>query len=53
LISRFGWYPLYLPIVLLIYWLGIKGYFISYRPAPASNPENRRTTDHFYINVKR
>jgi AraC-like DNA-binding protein len=30
LINRFDWYPLYLPIVLLIYWLGIKGYFISY-----------------------
>lgn len=36
LIDRFGWYPLYLPIVLLIYWLGMKGYFISYRPLPAA-----------------
>ena len=33
LIDRFDWYPLYLPIVLLIYWLGVKGYFISYRPS--------------------
>jgi AraC-like DNA-binding protein len=33
LIDRFDWYPLYLPIVALIYWLGVKGYFISYRPA--------------------
>jgi AraC-like DNA-binding protein len=31
LIDRFDWYPLYLPIVLMIYWLGVKGYFISYR----------------------
>jgi AraC-like DNA-binding protein len=33
LLARFDWYPLYLPIVGLIYWLGVKGYFISYRPA--------------------
>jgi len=32
LIARLDWYPLYLPIVGLIYWLGVKGYFISYRP---------------------
>jgi AraC-like DNA-binding protein len=40
LINRFDWYPLYLPIVLLIYWLGIKGYFISYRanPVPGAAP---------------
>jgi AraC-like DNA-binding protein len=40
LINRFDWYPLYLPIVLLIYWLGIKGYFISYRanPVPGTAP---------------
>ncbi|HVU96536.1 MAG TPA: helix-turn-helix transcriptional regulator [Puia sp.] len=35
LLDRFDWYPLYLPIVVLIYWLGVKGYFISYRPTPA------------------
>lgn len=35
LIDRFDWYPLYLPIVGLIYWLGVKGYFISYRPVTA------------------
>jgi len=37
LLDRFDWYPLYLPIVVLIYWLGVRGYFISYRPAPARN----------------
>lgn len=36
LIDRFDWFPLYLPIVGLIYWLGVKGYFISYRQAPAT-----------------
>ena len=33
LLDRFDWYPLYLPIVGLIYWLGVKGYFISHRAA--------------------
>jgi AraC-like DNA-binding protein/uncharacterized membrane protein YgcG len=31
LINRFDWYPLYLPMVAIIYYLGVKGYFISYR----------------------
>lgn len=26
LIDRLGWYPLYIPLVVLSYWLGIKGY---------------------------
>lgn len=26
LLDSFGWYPLYIPIALLIYWLGFKGY---------------------------
>jgi AraC-like DNA-binding protein len=37
LISRFDWYPLYIPLVAIIYFLGAKGYFISVRrrrPAP-------------------
>jgi AraC-like DNA-binding protein len=31
LISRFDWYPLYIPLVAIIYFLGAKGYFISAR----------------------
>ena len=31
LIDRFDWYPLYIPLVVIIYYLGVKGYFISYR----------------------
>ncbi|HEV2478234.1 MAG TPA: helix-turn-helix transcriptional regulator [Puia sp.] len=34
LIDRFDWYPLYLPLVAIIYYLGVKGYFISYRREP-------------------
>lgn len=28
-IDMVGWYPVYIPLALLIYWLGIKGYFMS------------------------
>jgi AraC-like DNA-binding protein len=28
-IDAVGWYPVYIPLALLIYWLGIKGYFLS------------------------
>jgi len=31
LIDKFDWYPLYIPLVVMIYYLGVKGYFISYR----------------------
>ncbi len=43
LLDRFGWYPIYIPIALLIYWLGFKGYLhtrtntiTSQTPKPAS-----------------
>jgi AraC-like DNA-binding protein len=43
LIDRFDWYPLYIPMVAIIYFLGVKGYFISYRsqrqmPVPDKKP---------------
>lgn len=31
LIARVDWYPLYVPLVAIIYYLGAKGYFITYR----------------------
>ncbi len=31
LIATFDWYPLYIPLVVVIYYLGVKGYFISSR----------------------
>ncbi len=27
MLDRVGWYPIYIPIAILIYWLGLKGYF--------------------------
>jgi AraC-like DNA-binding protein len=29
LLDRFGWYPIYIPIAILIYWLGFKGYLYT------------------------
>ena len=38
LIDTFDWYPVYLPLVFMIYWLGVKGYFISYQGMPEKRP---------------
>ncbi|WP_338874563.1 helix-turn-helix domain-containing protein [Spirosoma sp. SC4-14] len=38
LLDRFGWYPIYIPIAILIYWLGFKGYL--YTRSEAVNPAN-------------
>jgi AraC-like DNA-binding protein len=43
LISRFDWYPLYIPLVAIIYFLGAKGYFIGVRqPRALSNATERK-----------
>ena len=44
LLAIFNWYPLYLPMVFLIYWLGING-LIDYKKAIAPLPEGEGTTD--------
>ncbi|MCF3110797.1 helix-turn-helix domain-containing protein [Niabella sp. CC-SYL272] len=31
MLDNLDWYPLYIPITLLIYWLGIKGYLVSWQ----------------------
>ncbi|HEY9261617.1 helix-turn-helix domain-containing protein, partial [Chitinophaga sp.] len=31
MLDNFDWYPIYVPITVLIYWLGIKGYRISWQ----------------------
>jgi AraC-like DNA-binding protein len=31
MLDTFKWYPVYIPLAILIYWLGIKGYLISYQ----------------------
>jgi AraC-like DNA-binding protein len=32
LLDAFGWYPLYIPIAVMIYWLGLGGYFHARHP---------------------
>jgi AraC-like DNA-binding protein len=34
LLDTLDWYPIYLPVVFMIYWLGVKGYFISHQGVP-------------------
>jgi AraC-like DNA-binding protein len=29
LLDKFGWYPIYIPLAIMIYWLGLKGYLHS------------------------
>ncbi|GAB3261471.1 hypothetical protein GCM10027347_26520 [Larkinella harenae] len=38
LLDAFGWYPLYIPIAIMIYWIGLGGYFHS-RSAVVPEPE--------------
>jgi len=35
LLNSVDWYPVYLPLTVLVYWLGIKGYIMSMREYPA------------------
>jgi AraC-like DNA-binding protein len=48
LLNAVDWYPIYLPLVAIIYWLGIKGYIISYETtlsAKKANGINSTLTD--------
>jgi len=31
LLKSVGWYPIYIPLIILVYWLGINGFIISFR----------------------
>lgn len=42
LLDTFGWYPVYIPIAILIYWLGLKGYLYA-RNSPV-NVVNRKVS---------
>ncbi len=35
MLDTFNWYPIYIPMAVLIYWLGIKGYLISQQAVTA------------------
>jgi AraC-like DNA-binding protein len=31
MLNTFDWYPIYVPLAIMIYWLGIKGFIVSYQ----------------------
>ncbi|WP_299685728.1 helix-turn-helix transcriptional regulator [uncultured Dokdonia sp.] len=37
LLSYVGWYPVYIPLVILVYWLGVNGYIIGYKAITKSS----------------
>lgn len=41
LLASVGWYPIYLPLIILIYWLGINGYIIGFKTFKKSSKEIR------------
>jgi AraC-like DNA-binding protein len=44
MLRTFDWYPLYIPMAVLIYWLGIKGYLISQQQIFAGKGNSGNTT---------
>jgi AraC-like DNA-binding protein len=44
MLNTFDWYPLYIPMAILVYWLGIKGYLISQQQIPADKKINGNNT---------
>ena len=45
LIDWGNWYPLYIPLSILIYWLGIKGYMMSVKFAHQQKKKNGKATE--------
>ncbi len=45
LVDTFDWYPIYIPMAAIIYWLGIKGYMAAQMPqTPATTAKAQPTT---------
>jgi len=43
LMDLFDWYPVYIPMAILIYWLGFKGYLTAYHQTVSENTKNRKS----------
>lgn len=41
----FGWYPIYIPIAIMIYWLGLKGYLQARNPVPVTRKASNTLTE--------
>jgi len=39
-LDTFDWYPIYIPMAILVYWLGIKGYIVSQQQIVADKKNN-------------
>jgi len=39
ILLKVGWYPLYLPLIILVYWLGINGYLTTLKEFKKSSPD--------------
>lgn len=44
LLDLVDWYPIYIPMAIIIYWLGIKGYIISYTEAETERKRRKALT---------
>jgi len=44
LLGSVGWYPVYMPLIVLIYWLGIQGAIISFKDFKRNSKESQLTT---------
>ncbi|MEM6720337.1 MAG: helix-turn-helix domain-containing protein [Bacteroidota bacterium] len=44
LLGSVGWYPVYIPVIVLLYWLGINGYIISFKTYKKSS-KNQEVSD--------
>jgi AraC-like DNA-binding protein len=44
MLNTFDWYPIYIPMAILIYWLGIKGYLVSQQQVLADKKTNTNNT---------
>lgn len=59
LMDAVGWYPIYVPLSIMIYWLGIKGYLLSQQAITAgkkkkvSSPEMSKATPETIVLLKR
>jgi AraC-like DNA-binding protein len=41
IVATVNWYPLYIPMIIMIYWLGIKGYLLAQRQRVNGKPTDR------------
>lgn len=39
LIDAVDWYPIFIPLAVMIYWLGLKGYLGNYKPLVSNSPK--------------